>query len=267
MNPWSGLIKKEFRQMRLVFLLLLGLEIVFFAGSFYISSREVKVFGENVGATVLATYTVLIIGLHVFYLLGYMLASLQQEGKRMNLWLHNPQSGRTLLLAKLLIGLLMLLVSLIVCYLGLLFPFQSVLQSMQAIVTRGEIAELGGLALLHVAIIAVYLAIWAMFLWTLYQVFASRIGKFSIFAIIVFVILVLNGFDLIQQTHLYTLATQWGKLSHLPTSFELNADPENFNMQTGHLVPLYVGNYVFHFAVILMLFFLSSWLVDKKVEV
>ena len=54
---------------------------------------------------------------HVFYLPIMLFTSLKTEAGQLHLWLHNPQSAATLLLSKILNGIIMTVVSLVVLYL------------------------------------------------------------------------------------------------------------------------------------------------------
>jgi NADH:ubiquinone oxidoreductase subunit 2 (subunit N) len=53
---------------------------------------------------------------HVFYVPIIMFISLKTEANQLHLWLHNPQPASTLLLSKIVNGLIMIVISLLMLY-------------------------------------------------------------------------------------------------------------------------------------------------------
>ena len=103
MATWAALFKKDFRLTRTVFFvgLVINLLILLLA----------VVRGDNL----YPIYTLVsCIVFHVFYLPIMLFISLKTEAGQLHLWLHNPQSAATLLLSKILNGIVMTVVSLVV---------------------------------------------------------------------------------------------------------------------------------------------------------
>jgi hypothetical protein len=62
---------------------------------------------------------------------------------------------------------------------------------------------------------------------------------------------------LFESTELYMLLTLWG-------SMEINFNFSTFSLDT---IQVYTGEYFYNFIIIIVLFFLSAWIIDNKVEV
>ncbi|MNN35652.1 hypothetical protein D3C81_1495070 [compost metagenome] len=108
---------------------------------------------------------------------------------------------------------------------------------------------------LHAILISAALSVWVILLWSLYHALKHRIGRLTWVVLIGSILL--SGWidDNITSSSLYKLVTQWGGMEvNLPT-FPL--DP----------FPLYLGEYFYNLIVVIGLFYLSSWIVDRKVEV
>lgn len=262
MNAWTGLLKKEFRQMRAEFLILLGFVIVLFVSIYYLT----ETFGAHAAVT-FPTFVSLIIGAHFFYFPFYMLISLHKESKQLQLWLHNPQSGFMLLGAKVVNGLFAFVVSLALCSTVFLSAVPDLLGAINFPLKWDEVLSLGTTALLNIVHASVYFGVWIIFLWVIYRLLASRIGKLSILTIILVIIAASWGLEAFSETQVYEFLTHWGPIDVFPSSFFMSMNAKGIDVQTEGSMVMYTGYYVFQFVIAIILFLVSGWLIDKKVEV
>ena len=115
---------------------------------------------------IIAVISFMVYILHALYLPIYLLSSLRTEGKT-QLWLHNPNSGSKLFLAKIAAGLTLYMVSFLIVLMitywtinlaiatGLFLEFQDY-------VFRG-LVFLG----ISITFMTIYLGIWVIFYWTI----------------------------------------------------------------------------------------------------
>ncbi|OCT16160.1 hypothetical protein A8709_01565 [Paenibacillus pectinilyticus] len=192
-------------------------------------------------------------GFHVFYLPIALFASLRTEGSQLHVWLHNPRSAASLLLSKLTSGLATMIVSLAVLYAMAGILLRAKFRLMEAYWT--DTWSAGWLIFLHAILISVAIGVWVILLWSLYHAVKHRIGRWSWVVLIGVVLLSSWIDDIITSSSLYKLVTQWGGMEiNFPT---FSVDPFS----------LYLGEYFYNLIIVIALFYLSSWIVDRKVEV
>jgi hypothetical protein len=239
MATWTALFKKDFRLTRTFFFVGLVINFLFLLLALLTAG------GENLYPFIPLLAAVV---LHVLYLPIILFISLKTEANQLHVWLQNPRSAATLLTSKVLNGIVMSIVSLVVLYLmaGLL------------IISRFRLIEAhwtdtwraGFFIFIHVIMFSVMLGVWVILLWSFYHAFKYRIGRWTWLALIGAVIL---------PTWIGTLfdkyLMQWGSLEMNFPTFAI--DP----------IPAYAGEYLYHFIIIIGLFYLSAWFIDRKVEV
>lgn len=262
MNSWKGLLLKEFRFTRMSFFITLLLLTVLYL---FINFNSFNFFNLDLESKLESRFLIsfFLIALHVLYLPSYIFSSLHSESKQLHLWLHNPQSSQKLLLAKLFNGLFALIISLVVsCTFGLYSVLQFI--NIGIVDISYSIIFKNGLAIvIHIVGVSIYLAIFLIFVWVIYQVAKKQIGKFSWLIVIATLIIPTWILEKIESTKVFNLLTQWGKI-------DLSSITNNFISEEYTIAStpsMYVGIYVFYLIIIVGLFFLSSWLIDKKVEV
>ena len=105
MATWTALFKKDFRLTRTFFFvgLVINFLILLLA---LLPGGKLYLFIPLLVAVVL----------HVLYLPILLFISLKTEANQLHLWLHNPRSAATLLISKILNGIVMTVVSLVVLY-------------------------------------------------------------------------------------------------------------------------------------------------------
>lgn len=261
MNAWGGLLKKEFRLgLPGLYLGLIILAVWFGFGAFlqWKLNEPGILFGFSMAAIVF----------HIFFLPVYMLISVNGEKGRMHLWLHSPHSGTVLLLAKLLNGLFVMLLSLCIS-----LAISSLAFNLDHSIVQDTIAQLNNKllffiqALIHLIVASIYLTIWGIFLWVLSIVLKRVTGKFNWIAMLFIIIIGLSLINSWESSSLFDMLTHWGSISSGLAGFEMNVQDETVNFQSAGIGKIFLGNYVYYAIVSLIVFFTSGWMLDRKVEV
>lgn len=269
MNAWNGLVKKEFR---------LGLSGIYGAlvviGAIY-GFLLFLTWKFDDGA-ILFTGSLAIVIFNVIFLPVYLAKSLYTEKDRMHMWLHNPHSGYQLLLAKFVNGLIAMI--LFICLTSII-TFVSGHVLLDIFVQTGlswSSYLLNGLNIVaHVLGGSIYLTVWGVFLWALALLLQNYLGKYTW---VVLVPLILIGFSLLskwEESKVFESLTHWGAipldiftypivLGKAMFQVEIN---ETMIMDGGAMSVIFIGTYVYYIMVALVLFFLSGWILDRKVEV
>lgn len=265
MTAWLSMIRKDFRMGRGMLLLPIIAIIIILGFSEFLKFK----IGEN---GFLFAMAVFMLGIHPGFMVIYFVKTLRSESKRMHLWLHNPLSGFALLGSKLVSGVMTLIVSLILTTLLLFLAMNYDIKLFQTTpFTVSDTLQVVNFITINIFLSSIYFAMWYMFYWSVYITLKSRIGKgFSILGtfIVFFIINNLNG--LFKESAFYSALTNWGSLhimipQHIVTAIGMLRN-FNVNMVTDHIV-VNVGVYVFYAIVSMLLFIVSSWLLDHKVEV
>lgn len=246
MTPWAALFKKDFRLTRTVFFVGLVINFLILFLTLFVDVNT----GDNL---YLFIPLVVAIVFHVLYLPILLFISLKSEANQLHLWLHNPQSAAALLLSKVLNGIVMMVISLVVLYAMAGSLINSRFSLIEAYWTDTWMAGL--LIFPHILVISLTIGIWVILLWSLYHALKYRIGRWTWLVLLGTVILPSLISDLIDSSKIYKQLTQWGSLEmNFPT---FSIDP----------IPAYAGEYLYHFIVLIGLFYLSAWIIDRKVEV
>ncbi|WP_219836200.1 hypothetical protein [Paenibacillus sp. R14(2021)] len=244
MASWTAFFKKDFRLTRTFFFVGLVINLLILLVALLVAGGETLYpFIPLLAAIVL----------HVLYLPILLLISLKTEAGQLHLWLHNPRSAVSLLISKILNGIVMTVGSLVVLY----------AMAGMLIISRFRLIEAhwtdtwraGLLIFIHVIMLSVMIGVWVIFLWSLYHALKYRIGRLTWLALIGAVILPAWIGALFDSTNVYKHLMQWGSLEMNFPTFAI--DP----------IPAYAGEYLYHFIIIIGLFYLSAWIIDKKVEV
>src|SRR5690554_4289494 len=109
MSAWVGILKKDFKLTRTVFLIGLFMNFLMFMLAMYVGMKADDTFMKFIPMVVAIVF-------HVLYFPIMLFINLKTEGNQLHLWLHNPQPARTLLLSKILNGVIMMASSLFVLY-------------------------------------------------------------------------------------------------------------------------------------------------------
>ena len=260
MSAWFHLCKKEFR---------LGLPALLIALAAYGLILVLAVlFSWRSGHTADAIFigSLICIFPHFFYLVFYMIISLQREKKKLHLWLANPMPGYQLILAKLINSIVAMTISLVIILSVCFMTFSMLKIPYDDIINWSNIIRLGFLTIVHIYLFAIDFAIWFIFFWIFYRVLVRRIGVLlSVIATIVlfgFIIYLLLKFE---STGLYNILTHWGGMS--VQSFFTGLALTHDEVRPAADFHVYLGSYLFEAVLCAILFYLSSWMLDRKVEV
>ena len=180
MTIWIALFKKDFRLTRTVFFVGLFINFLLLLLTLYIGNHT----GDNL---YLFIPLVAAVALHILYVPIMVFISLRAEAIEHNFWLHSPQSSTMLLLSKILSGIVMALVSLAVLY----------MMAGWLIISRFSLIEeywsdtwlAGLLAFPHIIAASTSIAVWVIFLWTLYYALRYRIGRWTSLVLLVAVVI------------------------------------------------------------------------------
>ena len=262
MSTWLSLLKKEFCLTKsfilggIFFLCVMGFIEV------YLTYRY-----KNPG---IISFSLLLIIPHLLYMVLYLLRSLSKEWNHTaQLWLHLPQSGPTLLSAKLACGFIAMTVSLGIT---LAFTVWSAIVALQDsdILQRlpfdwNIIWQYGLYLTVGLIFLSLYLGLWAMLISVIVASAKRFIKRGSWLVGIAVFLFSMKILDLWQSTIVYDKLTNWGLIDfHLKNTtindFNIHADLSNVH-------PLYTGDILYFVLFMVALFFLSAWILDNKVEV
>ncbi|MFC0469597.1 hypothetical protein ACFFHM_03405 [Halalkalibacter kiskunsagensis] len=265
MNAWVSLLKKELRLGMSAFLGPIITFVILTVVAGYIGSRNGFTWEVVQGVALFAT------GFQIFYLVYYMLTSLQAERKNLHLWLHSPMPGYGLLLAKLVAGFISMLLTLFVTGTTLLIALnQSVLFSEHLqLIDVTSVSFFGGT---HLILLALTFGIYAIFYWMIFLLINRHLGSFlSFLATIAIFTLLTTIFNAFKETSLYGLLTQWGEiqLTGITESigFSMNLETGTEVMTEVGNLSLYLGVYLIETVIAILLFVAACWMLDRKVEV
>jgi hypothetical protein len=246
MKAWVALLKKDFKLTRTVFFVGLVINLLIVMLTLYM--------GMKADHTLLIFLPLVVaVVFHVLYVPIIVFISLKTEANQLHLWLHNPGPASTLLVSKILNGLMMIVISLLMLYVMSGFLIIPKFNLIEAYWTDTWISGL--LIFLHIIMISIIIGVWVLFLWTLYQFLKFAIGCWSWLVVIGAVIIPNWIAALFESTKLYSLVTKWGSITYNFPAFSI--DP----------IQTYAGEYLYNFIIIIGLFFLTAWIIDNKVEV
>lgn len=260
MNAFIGLVKKDMAITRFGYLLWLITMILLFIGSFPLS----KYFGER---TIIVAVAFVIFTAHAFFLPATMYSTLTKEGKT-QLWLHSPQSSTKLLLSKLVslasFQILSQCIVTIYCVITFkIFAEHHVFASLVEMFGFKEILLVNSLIL----DIALYLSIWIIFYWTIYHSLGQYplIKKFRWFVLIlIYVIYNVMKVSIARIPIVEGWIAKW--TTEINPGLFLNYSPDGwtieFMTEFASIIP-----FILYGILALILFIISSKLLDRKVEV
>lgn len=224
--------------------------------------------------------------LFVFYLLVYLIVSLSNEKHSFSIWMQTPLPGWSLFAAKLISGLIYMLLTGVVALLLTLLVFQldggvsfvqfapdykptdellsgqMVMQFMQEHYVQLVISSLPIVLGASMLLAAGYLVFFIS-----NKVLQRWLGRWSILAGVIIVILVLNLYDRLDAWGIKQLFS-WGQIPLLiPGQFVADDEGVRIGMTHMHSDSLSFGHFVFDFLVLGIVVLLSGWLLDRKAEV
>lgn len=258
MKTWSSLLRKEYLLNRS---LILGVLLIILGTNLLVGFLEYRYDNPYLGIG----FCVLLISQSIWYLPVFLFTSLSKEWKSTApLWLHLPQSGWQLLAAKVLAGLVAMVLTLL--FLGLL-SIWTAWEEISLILSDytlpfSYLVPWGAYLAFLLIITSLYMALWAMMASVAMASVKSFLKKGHWLVGLAVLLLPTWGLNTLNQTSFYRSLTHWGAFQiHLPY-------PETF-MEFGKLFTFnfFTGEVLFYLALCAGLFYLAGWLLDHKVEV
>lgn len=193
----------------------------------------------------------------VIILPAALLFNLNSESARLQLFLHNPQSIHRSLSVKVIFCTLMT-----ACYatviIILLKTFELLLNTLGYEVASNVTITSLIYSSFFLLLTSLYSAIIALFLWTLHQIWRTYIGGISILFVVVILFFGSIFIGIFQETDIYENLTEWEPI------FSIDISYGNGSLIVG---PFHIGNTIYNGIVITVLYFISAYLIDRKVEV
>lgn len=262
MEAFKGLFIKEIKIMRNWFLIGIGILIFSYLSGLGLS----RYFDETV---VLPIISILVVVAHVFYLPVYLINSLNIEG-RSQLWLHNPNHGSKLFLAKLAAGIVYFLISFLIAL------FMADWQINHSIFARSfnqftEVA-LPNLNLIGAALglASLYLGIWVLFYWSFFHSLKAipSVKTFRWPIMIGVWVLLTTASNYIQNLPFYKKLKNIGVI-HLDSMKTIKFEAGKTSASAGLVdsAQISIMNGVIYSLVAVMVFLAAVWLLERKVEV
>lgn len=268
MKAWLALLRKEIYSNKN--LMIWGLIVLFGAGLLDIYKSYQST--DPISIVMVITVTCL----HIFYFPIIFLSSLIKEWKyTAQIWLHLPQPGWQLLSAKFVASIIAVVIS--YCFTSL-FVLGAVLDisgaqnlTVDGLLVLENIGTLswsgiyGNWALLGIAITAVsaYWAVWLLFLFMIIRT-AKRFFKKGLWLVgIIALVIIFKGASLIENMSWYDALANWQRfdVSLFSMSSKMSLIIKNISL------PFQTGKVLFLALIMAILFGVSSWLLDHKVEV
>jgi hypothetical protein len=186
--------------------------------------------------------------------------SLNTEVNQMELFLHNPQSVHKLLFVKLLNGFVFamiyaLVLIIVITVVHMIWPIFN-LSSLEAFLYLLNFT-------LRMIISSIPFVALLLFLWTVHQILRRYLGIFSL--VIVVAVLIIGSQLIVQISHtdLYQTLASWGVIE-----MPFNQSSSGLFSEGNYLgITVYLGNYIFYGVISVILYLLSAYLIDHKVEV
>lgn len=260
---FKGLYWKELKISKNEFYSGIGLMVLMFVVGFALT----KYFNEP-GIIAVISFVVYI--LHALYLPIYLLSSLRTEGKT-QLWLHNPNSGSKLFLAKIAAGLTLYIVPFLIVLMITYWTINLANATGLFLEFQGYLFK--GLVLLGISItfMTIYLGIWVIFFWTLYHSMKNIPYVKNIrWLIIMAVWIAFTALENYISFHpLYKKITKIGSIQiNVLQGMSFQAEQSSASI-TPELATIHfsIVNGILQTILLMIVFLFSVWLLERKVEV
>ena len=262
-QAYKGLLTKDIKVMKNYYFLGMGLILLAVVGGGLLT----KYFKEP---NIMAAVMLMVLFAHIMYIPLFILASLNIEAKTQT-WLHNPNSAALLLLSKLGSALVAYLFS--ICFTLLLAATVYFLYPSAEFYTLIQGSLLTNTLYMSIAItfVTIYFAVWILFYWS----FFHSLKNVSVAGALRWPILIL--FWIIQTiAGNYITSSKWfekiisigvieADAKWLSIDLEVNQSSASIGMNPTVEISLVHG--LIYTLLVIFLFYLSAWLIEKKVEV
>ncbi len=262
MSSWISLVKKEFLLTRAIFIAAIVFIFVVWGFSYVLDYLRIGEANVEINESAFAGPMMLIlmtggVFMHVFYMPIYIIISMQKELNTFHLWLHTPQPMIKLLSAKLMSGLLCMVISLfingtIALSLVILHIPEEFMPSFWN--TVSFIGLFGG-ALIGSS---VYFGLYVLLYVAIYLLLRGKIGKWT-WPVIIGLFMLMNWiFSIVEKMNWHQALMEWGTIT--------------INIEAEMLAPIFpmdisAGFLLVHLLFALVLFAIATFLIDRKAEV
>lgn len=261
MKAFKGLFYKELKLTKNWFMV--GIALLLFV--IIIGIGLTKYFNEP---NIFAVVAVMILVGHGLYLPAYLLSSLNIEGQT-QLWLHNPNSGAVLFLAKLTAGIVLYLVSffisLAVAILGLTYADH--IETLFNL-TGGPAFNI---TLMGVGITlgTLFLGIWVLFYWSLFHSVKNVpiLHSFRWPIVVGTWILITAIGNYVSNLPMYQKLKNIGVIKLDTYSIEFEAGKASASAGFVESAELSIMNGIIYTVIVIIVFYAAVWLLERKVEV
>ncbi|MFE8696833.1 hypothetical protein ACFYKT_10845 [Cytobacillus sp. FJAT-53684] len=261
MKAFKGLLYKELKLTKNWFMV--GIALLLFG--VIIGVGLTKYFNEP---NIFAVVAVLILVGHGLYLPAYLLSSLNIEGQT-QLWLHNPNSGAALFLAKLTAGFVLYVVSF---FISLVVAIMGLSHAVNVVslfnLTGGPVLNL---TLMGVGITlgTLFLGVWVLFYWSLFHSLKNVPILSSLrwpIVIGTWILLTTIG-NYVSNLPLYQKLKNIGVIKLDAYSLEFEAGKTSASAGFVENAELSIMNGMIYTVIVIIVFYASVWLLERKVEV
>lgn len=184
-----------------------------------------------------------------------VLFSLNLEANQLAAFLHHPQSAHTLYIVKIVFATFIVLI---------FMYFIIFIDLLKIVLTDGSLHLMGenyiylSMYLFYYLSISLFITTIIILLWTLHQVWRTYIGKLSFVLMFLLLIGSSNLLTTFQNTSFYNTMIKWGALN---ISLSNALYVEDFSIKM-----FYVGEWLFYGGVAIVLYMISVYLFERKVE-
>jgi len=254
MASFIGLVKKDLKiSLPFFYQLLVIIAVILIVGSGFS--------GYYGTINTLTAIAIALVAIQMFLLPAAVFQSLSTEGKT-QLWLHNPNSSARLLLSKLIANFVyhLILVLLTTALAGVLLLFSNDISSFFQF---GELLSMAS----AIALIGLYISFWVIFYWTVYHSLASypRIKSIRWLVLIILWAIWNTAGNLINKLAFIKTLKNLATI-HVGNSFAIEGNAASFQagFEATEISLFALAGYI---GTAIILFIISSWLLDNKVEV
>lgn len=259
MSPFQGLLKKDFRISKVLFLTWLMAIILMMLIGIALSSYTEQPAG---------TYPVIVLVTlgHFVFAPVLMFALLNIEAKN-QLWLYSPQSGIQLLLSKLLVIVFYQMITQIILTIFSAFSLYWFGKTVYDQLSFADFSRTIAVMNIGLLIMGVYFTCWLTFYWTIFHALKQKINSKPLRSVIV--LLIMAGYNIIESLLLRIRGLKEFIFQYKLDVFSdavLRFKDENWSVILGvtevPVIPLV------HFIILtIVLFFISAKALERKVEV
>lgn len=277
-NSWFVMFKKDFRMSKPSLIILCGLIALWLL-------LMVSTHATMKGSIFLIGLMAMLVWPLMFYFPAHVLRSLHQEWRKTShLWLHTPISGWSLLSSKMAVGLSYFAGYLLVMYgffswviyfgleqLNLPQHANAQPMDLKSVLQDVNVFLLVAISFIGLILFGIYMGLWAALISVSMEAVKNRLNKLSWLLGIGIFLIPTWGFSELLRIDFIRNLLQLGTfkiyfLTHNLMHIEQSGQVVGVSASEAY-IPLHVGGIVFYILICVVLFYLTGWLLEKKVEV